>query len=1241
MLKKLLFILIAIGLSPCAQAQRMRVPPRKVLAYYAEKGDLRTLSYLVQQGHSLELADEYGNTLLCEEVWRQNRLAVSTLMQAGANRNPQCLQHIPNAYKSTMGFATTPEQPMYAPTPTAKPHTAVYAGGADYSDGMGFWSWAGLGVGAAALVGGGIALAGGGGGGSGEKATLIGKKGTDNNNGTINLTNTAYRDVIGLLGSGDWIYGSISSLSDVASTIQLTNTSQGNVYGIKYDYCSSDNGGASISNGYSANNHIKIINVGNGSVYGIHGGHGEAESAGGGGGLYGVYGNYTKGNTVGENLIEISNTGNGSVYGIYHYISQNSWSNSRYTHGAENSSHMDEGESTCLNNIRIENNGDSNIFGISGLSLTGASSTTSGSAVNTITIDNVGNSTIYGLYGTTSVTGSSTSSISKNTEASNIISIQDQGNNNIFGIYSQQKIVGARNHVNYSSTANTVNANNTISIIKSGNGNVYGMYGNADITAATSYSTEYNDTYNTSTTANSNSSLTIKRIGDGSTYGIYGTPGATIKGASASHGNKIATNTISINTIGSGNTYGIYGENDITGASASLDGTASNSIKISDILVGPENIEDLVEKGKNGEVNFITAKTYGIYGQGDVISSVNNATNTIDITSIGRYAVGIYGGQSVENASGDRISINYFGSDYDFKDKNNLETHIMVNQDSSYAVGLYVPKDATATNDGDIIIKREAWTDDNGTPDDTTDDTTYTPTSTNGKAYGIYVEGNNTSNKTVKNAGTITISGINDAYGIYVANGTNVTIQNTGSITLNGEACTGDCSGSTDNGKYIVLNGGTLLNASLMSANSLNTASLGGTLMAAKGAQFNIDDQMSGKLAISSDLTTQGFETTYVEKDMINAGDTSGLQLKSDSALFDATLADNGHDVVMRMKSFDEVTDNASVAKFLAKNYANANNESLFNTLKTKSTKASLAATLNKMMGQEMLSRFNFEDMAMMRELNFDMNNALFNTKENHLKKAGFVSSSVVFRDDAGSHSRYSLTSKSNGTSSVGLGIAFTDIRSDDNHDNKRTDSMYQMIVPIGYKAGGFKLITSPRLGYARGSYNRKGLEQRSYEGQIEKRIFGLMNEARYPVIIADWKLEPTAEFNMIGYEQKGHEDIKEYSLMIPKQRTYSVESGLGLYATREADLGKDSMLKLTAGVVVYHEFAAPYRMNVKMNGMDGFFTLQDEKRSNNRAIARAAVNYDTTTYGMTASVISYIDKETRTKANLDFLWKF
>ena len=302
---------------------------------------------------------------------------------------------------------------------------------------------------------------------------------------------------------------------------------------------------------------------------------------------------------------------------------------------------------------------------------------------------------------------------------------------------------------------------------------------------------------------------------------------------------------------------------------------------------------------------------------------------------------------------------------------------------------------------------------------------------------------------------------------------------------------------------------------------------------------------------------------------------------------------------------------------------------------------SNLTASLNKLTGKDMLSRFNFEDMTMMRELNFDMNEKLFHNPEQHFALAGSVSP-MAFRGDTGSNARYSLYNKRDGNKSIGLGIAFTNINSDDSHDdNARQETMYQLILPMGYKTHGFSLMTSPRIGYARGNYDLKGFNGNTYDGVIEKRVFGLMNEARYPITMGKWTLAPTAAFNVLGYQQKGREDAKEFALKIQNQNTYSVEGGFGLYAKREEELDKDTRLNLMAGVSVYHEFADPYRVKVGMQGMDGAFTLRDENRSDNRGVIRAGFDYVYRDLSLYGSLISYIDKEVRTSAKTGMKVKF
>ncbi len=566
-------------------------------------------------------------------------------------------------------------------------------------------------------------------------------------------------------------------------------------------------------------------------------------------------------------------------------------------------------------------------------------------------------------------------------------------------------------------------------------------------------------------------------------------------------------------------------------------------------------------------------------------------------------------------------------------------------------VGIGGSKNSTIVNtaDGSIVI--------NGN-EDAASEIIGTGISTSGVVYNYgTIELNNVS----MSRHSYTFSGETSYYasgGGIVASGPNARVYNSGTIRLNnvyytapedGEDKTSNitqtqtgATGSFESAFVSLSDGAQMLTSGLLeSSHSINLSSMGGSIIALPNAQFVSPVSISDDLNLSTDFVTDNFETTVIAKNMIQTPDASNLNLISQSALFDAHLADNGQDVVIKMKSFDQVTKNTSLANFLSKNYARSKNGSLFNKLKEFNNLASLSANLNKLSGKDMLSRFGFEDMTMMRELNYDMNDKLFHNNAQHFSLAGSVKP-MAFRGDTGSNARYSLFNKRNGHKSIGLGIAFTNIHSDNDHNEEdRSESMYQLMVPLGYKTKGFNLITSPRIGYARGNYDRTGLNNQTYKGTVEKRIFGLMNEARYPIVLDKWTFEPIAEFNVLGYQQKGHEDSKEFALKIKNQRTYSVESGLGLYATREEDLGNDTILKMTAGIVAYHEFANPYCVKVGMVGMDGYFTLQDEDRSPNRGIVRLGLDYQHKDISLYGSLISFIDKEWRTNAKTGFRWQF
>ena len=849
--------------------------------------------------------------------------------------------------------------------------------------------------------------------------------------------------------------------------------------------------------------------------------------------------------------------------------------------------------------IKITNNSDADIYGMqyddttyNSYSRASKSSTSNPSAVTsnaTIQINNTGNGNLYGIYGrrvynayAESYSASSTY-YSRTIRAKGYIRINNDGNGNVYGIYAQQDAYNAYTNIGESNATSVPEA--AIKIVNDGLGTVYGIYNSGKGSASNAYAKRIT---NTSSIPSSTGKIIIIQKNDGTAYGIhaYDVENAFV---------------LNVNTFNNGTATGlILGMNEKNGSFYGMSGHFVRNVSDNTFMSISSTIK------------------------------IANAQNGL--------AVGMYSKDGYSNRNSGDVIIHNLGD--------------------GIAIGIYADGSTKVENTGNITITRDTFTYDGGTPSNTSDDITYSSlTEKGGTAIGIY----GVNGAKITNSGTITISGAQTAYGIYAESG--VTVDNTGTIKIDGISCKGTNCGSANNA--IKLNGAKLFQNGVMTVSSatapqslntpLSTTSLstpknqpaslnlndfGGTVVASNTSQFIVEGAISGDLAINNNVIENGFDTTYRVDGMIEAADVSGLNLQSQSALFDATL-ENNTDAVMTMKSFDSVVDNSSLADFLQNNYALANNEKLFTTLKGAETVSQLNSNIDDLFGKDMFSRMAFEDLSMVREVNFDMNNRLFE-KAGSYAFGGNVSPSN-YDNNIGSVGRYSLNGFNDGKRSFGLGVSITDVRTyDGNNDNSRYDRSFMMSAPMGYKTHGFELISAPKLGYANGNYDRDGFEDTTYKGKVEKRMFALMNEARYPVKFAGIKLTPSAEFNMIGYNIKGNEDEREYSLRIKSQNHYSVEAGFGLMAEKEFKPIKNHKFSINGGLSVYHEFADPYELKVGMTGMNGTYTLRDEKRSDNRAVARFGFGYE---FGedidVTANLITNIDREYRTDAGIDMKYHF
>lgn len=810
-----------------------------------------------------------------------------------------------------------------------------------------------------------------------------------------------------------------------------------------------------------------------------------------------------------------------------------------------------------------------------------------------IFINNTGNNDIYGI----TISSSEEELVIKNSysNATGNITISNNGSGNVYGMYNVSSLGNSTNSHYYST--------GTISVENYGNGNIYGIY-------------DKNKGINTN--YNSNGIISIDNHGNGNIYGIKAKSGINVMyndgSDESSYTNDLGI--IKIKNDGNGNSYGIYADD----LSFNV-GNQSYDVGFECVSTS-KSIISIINQG-NGNI-------YGLYGK--------NSFNTV-FTDDYFHSKNLIGTISLANM-GDGLSIGIYGENsynysYDkFNQGNKIVGTVKIhNLGDGVAIGMY-GNGGTVENSGDIIITRADFTDDNLTENDTSDDTTYSAaTSKGGTAIGIY----GASGTTIKNSGTITIDGAEKAYGIWAEDST-VKVYNYGTITIDGTSCT-ECQNTAN---AIVLNGGKLFQDGEFISDVIDLSAIGGTVLATQNSKFVAKDAISGELVMSSDIVSQGFQTSYTTSNTIDSADTKGLKLSSQSALFNASLAENGHDVNLTMKSFDEVVKNKSLANFLQNNYAAQNNENLFSSLKSLENVKQLNNGLNDFAGKDLFGRMAFEDLTMLRELNFDMKQKMSGNDNEYFSFNGSTAP-FAFDGNSGSNSRWAITGHKDGKHSYAFGFAFSDINSNDGSShNNRNEKMFQVSLPLGYQTNGINLTSAPQIGYSYGNYNRKGFDNSDYKGTVSKQMFGLINEALYPLQFGGWTVAPSAEFNVVNYRLKGSEtDYQPFALRLKSQNNYSVETGFGLYADKNLQLAKESSLKLNGGVAMYHEFANPYALTLGMNGMDGSFTIRDEKRTDNRAVVRTGFEFTQGKLSLLGNLMSYIDSEYRTNATLDLKYNF
>ena len=644
--------------------------------------------------------------------------------------------------------------------------------------------------------------------------------------------------------------------------------------------------------------------------------------------------------------------------------------------------------------------------------------------------------------------------------------------------------------------------------------------------------------------------------------------------------------------------------------------------------VGSTVSSDFVGIGMNSDSDNVNIYNYGLIDlnmstNGEKIIGIShnysgniNNDGYIKINSLKTNAVGILGSKSTNII-------------------NNKNIYIQVNYSS--AIGIEANNNSSVTNSGIIEIKSNGLGNKavygiygiNNKNDEYLDGSGVILNSgsieisdvTGCNVYGIYAD-----QYKIINKGNITLSDVDKStsYGIYAINGSKV--YNSGTITINGESY----NKNEADGKFIYVDGtSSIVNDGEIATPTVtfNTAAIGGgKFVMGKNGKIRAP-KVKGDITADAEITSGGFDKTYSNKNAFS-GDTGDVKLNSGSVLFDAILKNN--DIVMTMKDFDEVVDDKSLAAYLQRNYDAKRNEQLFNSLKLHASANSLNNSLNQQLGFSLLPNFAQENMNVFRSLSNlvtdnmfsqDLTNERMMVGYDYLGQDRSSKGRVTGYENTANSSYFLADTKLNNRQRFGLGVALTRFNSDYDDDSSRKATFAQVLGSYMHDFGNhWKYAGLLRVGYADGEYKRQSDRER-IEGDTSDVLYGFNNELRYNYDLGFVTLEPQLELNAYGYYQRKikEDDAKTNSLLLDGTNNLSVESGVGLYVSKEKIYGETEgegetgRIKARFGGSYYRELSQPYHsVRARVRDTDGYYLIEStDIFDRNRMIVRADITFN------------------------------
>lgn len=716
-------------------------------------------------------------------------------------------------------------------------------------------------------------------------------------------------------------------------------------------------------------------------------------------------------------------------------------------------------------------------------------------------------------------------------------------------------------------------------------------------------------------------------------------------GISVTGGNGTVTNTGAITVTSSGRAYGIKNEAGSVENNAVITLNASSSYGIL-----AKNIEN------SGEIYINKSSGYGL-----TATDGGSITNYGSITASGSANDGLYGQGSSSFHNEGNITIDGQGS-WGLRSSNNVETYNSgrINMSGNKSYGMKIEK-GTVENHGDITT---ADAESFGIWVNNVDSLTNSGTVTvNGAdSVGIYTGGsseatnsgtinvngdggkgiNTAGSSSFVNNGTININGKN-GYGIYAEGTSKVT--NSGDIYLNATTATKTSSALYAGGSAVIENSGNLHitasgNGYIWAAYAEGSGSIknsgtiyvdkatdlifsgnvtnNGTIEAAAGrmllneqvkfgsnARF-VADEIAGTASVSADTVKQSNRTQFVLSGNFE-GNTDRLNVRSESYLFDADF--DGEKTTLSMKKFAEVENNASIAGFLQNNYGRNNNSDLFDELKSASSQKELTKRISQISGRDVIPTMAEQNLALMKDLHRQFDNAWFNAAPDDKLIAGFN----YYDRERGGYGNFAGSDdnavslfgifRNNEGKNVSYGLGWSISKFDSKYDNggKKDEVIAEILLPFGFGNENFRFLGNMYGGYGNGEYKRYA-EGGRFTGDVENYYYGVNNELRGSFDAGfGISLQPTAEFNVAGLYQSG---IDDGGLKTGHNNNLSVESGFGLYAEKEFLFNDENSLRLRFGSTWYHEFNDKYQtVKARLDGMEGRFAMDRAEYEKDRGL--------------------------------------